>query len=301
MTNNEQAQKTMFNALDKELDADSAAYEGNEDYVAEVALFKEALADHNAKAAAAHADNSGFSADKLKQKIILSDRASNLSGKAYVKLMNLDMQSVADQLHIEPTDYNHVADSECATLAQAAHDLMYSQLSVLSVTNTITAAMLVDFKKEIDKFVGIQGTSEMVHAVSPLLTKAFKDSFKPVMMRRDNLILLTRDYKTSNPGFYERLMASTVIPTINVHHTYVEVNVKGKNTGKPIEGVLFTLSNCNKTGTTNWEGNAKLEEVKKGPAVLRGETASKVRFEAHIVIKGGVTNHYDVVIEEEGV
>ena len=298
MTNTEQAQKTMFVALDKELDVDAAAYDGNEDFEAEVAAFKEDLADHNAKSAAAHADNSGFSADKLKEKIILGDMGSNLSGKAYVKFINIGRQDLADQLHIEPTDYKQVADSACATLAKAAHKLMSDNLTLLSPTNTITAAMLVGFQNQIDKFEGIQGTSETVHEVSPILTQEFKDSFKPLMMRRDHLILLTRDYKTSNPGFYDRLMASTVIPTINVHHTFVEVHVVGKTTGKPIEGVVFTLSNSKKTAFSNWEGNAKLEEVKGGKAVMKGELAGKVKYEAHIEIKSGKVNHFEVGIDE---
>jgi hypothetical protein len=299
MTNKEQAQKSMFIALKHELEVDSAAYDGNEDYEAEVVAFNDALTDHNKKAVAAHVDNSGFSAEKLKKKIVLSDKASNLSGKAYVKFINLGMQSIAEELHTEPSDYSHVADSQCATLAQAAHDLMFSKLSVLSVTNTITAAMLVDFKQDIVDFLAIQGTSETVHEVSPQLTKEFKDSFKPVMMRVDHLKYLTRDYKTTNTEYFDRLMASTVIPTINVHHTYVEVHVVGKVSGKPIEGVVFTLSNCNKTGTTDWEGKATLEEVKKGKAVLKGELASKVKYEAHIVILSGKVNHFEVAIEEE--
>jgi hypothetical protein len=299
MTNTEQSQKAMFVALEQELETDNAAYNGNEDYEAEVVLFKAAHADNIAKAAAAHADNSGFSAEKLKEKGVLSDMASNLSGKAYVKFINKGREDLAEQLHIEPTDYKQAADSQCATLAQAGHDLMQLNLGLLSPTHTVTDAMLIDFQNEINKFMSIQGSSETVHEVSPMLTQEFKDSFKPVMMRVDHLKYLTRDYKISNTGFFDRLMASTVIPTINVHHTYVDVHAVWKNSGKPVEGMIFLLSNCKKTGSTNWEGNAKLEEVKRGKAVLRGELASKVKYEAHIVILNGKTNHYEVVIEED--
>lgn len=298
MTNTEQAQKTMFVALDKELDDDEAAYAGNEDFEAEVGLFKEALAANNAKAVAAHQDNSGFSADKLKQKIVLGDMGSNLSGKAYVKLMNIGRQDLADQLHVEPTDYKQAADSQCVVMAKAGHKLMSDNLALLSPTGTITAAMLTDFMNEIVKFEAIQGTSETVHEVSPILTQAFKDSFEPVMLRVGNLKYLVRDYKTSNPGFYDRLMASTVIPTINVHHTYVEVHVVWKNSGAAVEGMIFSLSNSKKTATSDWQGNAKLSEVQSGKAVLKGELAGKVKYEAHIEIKRGKMNHFEAAIDD---
>jgi hypothetical protein len=299
MTNREQGMETMFAALKQELAADSTAYAGNADFEDEATKFNTSLTDHNNKKTAAHADNSGFSQDKLNQKIVLSNMASNYSGKSYVKFVNLDMLNLAEQLNTEPSDYRDPSDGQCLKLSKEAYKLMNDNLAILSPTNTITAAMLVSFKNEIDKFELLQGSSETVHAVSPQLTQEYKDSFKPLLKIIDHLKMLGRDYKTSNPGFYDRLMASTVIPTINVHHTYVEVYVKGKDSGGPIEGMLFTLSNCNKTGTSNWEGNAKLEEVKKGTAILRGETAGKVRYMAHIVIKGGATNHYDVVIEGE--
>ena len=130
-----------------------------------------------------------------------------------------------------------------------------------------------------------------------ILTQEYKDSFKPVMMRVSHLKFLTRDYKTSNTAFFDRLMASTVIPTINVHHTYVEVHVSEKNSGKPVEGMSFKLNNCTKTGKTDWEGNAKLEEVKQGKAILTGEMGGVVKYESHITIKSGKVNHYDVVVE----
>ena len=298
MTNTEQAQKTMFAALKKELEDDSAAYSGNQDYEDEVTAFLTALVDHETKAAAAHADNSGFSADKLKQKIVLADLASNLSGKAYVKFVNIDRLDLAEQMHTEPTDYKQPADSQCATLAQAAHKVMNDNLTLLS-PNTITAAMLTDLKNETDKFVALQGTSETEHEVSPALTKAFKDSFKPVMLRVAHLKYLTRDYKTSNPGFYNRLMASTVIPVINVHHTYVEVHATGKMSGHAVEGMTFSLSNSTKTAVSDWQGYATLAEVRNGEAVLKGEIGGVVKYEAHIVIKRGTTNKFEAKIEEE--
>ena len=298
MTNREQAQRTMFAALDKELTDDSASYTSNPDYVDEVDTFRDAYTANTKAATAAHADNSGFSKEKLDEKIVLSNLASNLSGKAYVKLINKGKPSIAEQLNTEPTDYRQVADSQCAILAQAAHDLMNANLADLS-PSTITAPMLVSLQKEIDKFTNLQGTSETVHEVSPALTKLFKDSFKPVMVTVTHLKLLTRDYQTTDLPFYQRLMASTIIPTVNVHHTYVEVHAVSKTTGKPLEGLIFTLSNTKKTAVTDENGIATFEEVKGGKALMGNDLAGKVRCHQNIVIKSGRLNHYEVIIDDE--
>ena len=296
MTNREQAQMSMFIALDKELTDDESVYQGDADYVAEVAAFRTAFQANKDAAEKAHVDNSGFSQDKLNQKLVLSQMASNLSGKAYVKFVNLNKLNLAEQMSTEPTDYSIKADSVCATLAQKAHDVMHDNLADLS-PNTVTDANLVDLQKEIDKFTELKGSSEIVHEVSPELTQQFKDSFKPVMVRVDHLKLLTRDYKSSNPGFYTRLMASTKIPTINVHHTYVGGHVTRKSDGKPILGAVFSLTKGGKSDTTDHEGDFLIEEVKAGEDTLTGVLDGNVVYTGYITIKRGKTNHFDVVIE----
>ena len=80
---------TMLVALAKFLHDNESAFEGNDDFIAEVAAFIEAYNFNKNAAVLAHVDNSGFSTDKLAQKLVLSDKASNLCGKAYVKLKKL--------------------------------------------------------------------------------------------------------------------------------------------------------------------------------------------------------------------
>jgi hypothetical protein len=295
MTNTQQAQMTMFVALSTFLHDNESSYETNVDFMAEVVAFIAAYKANKEAAVAAHADNSGFSNDKLTEKIILSDMASNLCGKAWVKLRNIGKQSIAEQLHIEPSDYNHVADSQCAVLAQSAHDVM--TLNIAFLGNTITAPMLVDLQKQIDKFLAIQGTSDTVHEVSPALTKQFKDSFAPVMAIITNLKLLARDYKTSNNEFYKSLLASTVIPAINVHHTYVAINALAKSTSKPVIGAIFSLTKGLKSATTDTDGNATIEEVKSGKDTLTGVLSGNVIYTGQITIKSGTTNHYHLIME----
>ncbi len=296
MTNTEQAKMTMIAAVKAELVTSASAYTGNQDYIDEVALFNINAQKNSDAATAAHVDNSGYSADKMTAKIALTAMASNYSGKAYVKFTNLGNATLAAQLHIEPTDYLHASDSQCAKLAQEARDLMNTNIALLT-PNTITAAMLTNLQSKIDAFKLIQGSSDTVHAVSPDMTRKFKDSFKPVMTNVDNLKLLTRDYETSNPKFFARLMASTVIPAINVHHTNVEVHATAKSTGKPVEGIEFSLTRANKSATTDYKGNAEIEHVKSGEDVLTGKRNGNTVYTAHVKIKRGTLNHYDVVID----
>ncbi len=296
MTNTEQAKMTMIAAVKAELVTSASAYTGNQDYIDEVALFNINAQKNSDAATAAHVDNSGYSADKMTAKIALTAMASNYSGKAYVKFTNLGNATLAAQLHIEPTDYLHASDSQCAKLAQEARDLMNTNIALLT-PNTITAAMLTNLQSKIDAFKLIQGSSDTVHAVSPDMTRKFKDSFKPVMTNVDNLKLLTRDYETSNPKFFARLMASTVIPAINVHHTNVEVHATAKSTGKPVEGIEFSLTRANKSATTDYKGNAEIEHVKSGEDVLTGKMNGNTVYTAHVKIKRGTLNHYDVVID----
>ncbi len=296
MTNTEQAKMTMIAAVKAELVTSASAYTGNQDYIDEVALFNINAQKNSDAATAAHVDNSGYSADKMTAKIALTAMASNYSGKAYVKFTNLGNATLAAQLHIEPTDYLHASDSQCAKLAQEARDLMNTNIALLT-PNTITAAMLTNLQSKIDAFKLIQGSSDTVHAVSPDMTRKFKDSFKPVMTNVDNLKLLTRDYETSNPKFFARLMASTVIPAINVHHTNVEVHATAKSTGKPVEGIEFSLTRANKSAITDYKGNAEIEHVKSGEDVLTGKMNGNTVYTAHVKIKRGTLNHYDVVID----
>jgi hypothetical protein len=296
MTNKEQAMMTMFIALAKYLQDNDQAYAGNDDFIAEVADFLVVYNINKNAAVAAHVDNKGFSAEKQTQKSILANTASNLCGKAFVKLKKAGKLSIAEQLHKEPSDYLQVADSLCGTNAQSSHDIMVANITDLG-PNTITLPMLVGLQNHIDKFIAIQGSSETVHEVSPALTKQFKESFAPVMDIIDNLKYWNRDYKSSNNEFYTGLLASTVIPAINIHHTYVYINALRKSNNKPVEGATFTLTKGKKSAVTDSDGNANIEEVKAGKDTLTGVLSGNVIHTSNITIKRGTTNHYDLIID----
>ncbi len=295
MTNTEQARDTMYTALFEELTADSDQYDGNEDFMEEAADYMEDYAAYKVSLAAANVNNSGFSAEKLEAKQLLASFTSNLSGKAFVKFNKLGKLSLAEQLHTEPTDFTTESDAQCGANAQADHNLMFTNLALLTPTNTVTGANLVTLQEKIDSFKSIQGTSETVHEVSTLLTKEFKSKAKILKSHIPNFKYLCRDYEESKPDFFKRMKGSMVIPTINVHHTYLEIHAASPS-GVAVPNVLFTLTNAKKSATTNSEGNATIEEVKAGQDILTGTLNGAVVVTMNVTIKRGTTNHVNVVI-----
>ncbi|MEI8204895.1 MAG: hypothetical protein WCH34_17880, partial [Bacteroidota bacterium] len=228
-------------------------------------------------------------------KIALGETASTLSGLAYVALTDLGKIDVAEQLHINATDFTSVADSDCTALSQNDHDVMLAHKTDL--LPDVTELMLTDFQDEITTFSGLQGTSDSVHEVSPTLTKAFVESFRPVRKIIEQIKLLMKPYKKSNKDFYDRVMASTIIPAVNVHHTFVNITVVNKNVSKVVEGILFTLTNAKKTGTTDWEGKLTLDKPRAGKDILTGVLDGKVVYLRHIEIKRGRENDFDIEID----
>jgi hypothetical protein len=299
MKNEQQAEMTMFAAVKAELTEDAGIYSGNAPFVAAKNVFGAAYEKNLVAAAAAFPDNTGYSTVKKELKTKLSKMASNLSGKAFVALKIKNEPEIAELLNIYPTDYISLSDSACGALAQGAYNIMNENIGDLD--GYVAAEDLEDLKTLTDEFINAQGSSELQHEISPELTDAFYESFKPVKEAIGTLKLLVRDYESSNIDFYNRFMASTIVPAVAVRHTYVTVHAVWKNSEKPAEGIVIKLSNSTKTTVTDWEGNGTLKEVKAGKALLSGELASKVKFEAHIEIKRGTTNHYEAVIEEEGV
>jgi hypothetical protein len=302
MTNVQQADMTMFAAVKKELADDSGAYDGDEAMQAAADAFNEANDVNLAAAAAAHPDNSGYSEEKNNNKLVLAKLASNLCGRAFVTLSLQNKTSIAAQLSIFPTNYSSLADSPCASLAQKVHDVMSDNIGDL--TGYVTAAKLVEFQKAIDHFKELQGTSDYVHEVSPELTEDFEDSFVPVKEKVEHLKLLVRDYEITNNAFYKRLMASTVVPTVNVHHTYVAIYAYSKETQRPLENITFTLTKGKKSAITDWEGNALIAEVRSGKDVLTAtigdENNPKILLKLNIKIIRAKSNFFKIAIEGLG-
>ncbi len=297
MENPQQSEMTRNGAVKTQLGLDSGCMTGNVKLIAKSGQVIHAVDLNIAAAAAAYPDNSGYSSLKKLAKIDLSEKASTLSGLANVALNDLGKIDIADQLHVNETDYSVLADVACQALAQSAHDVMAENLDDLAPD--ITEAILEDLQDEIDKFALVKGTSDAKHEASPALTKAFEESFKPVRKLIEQLKMLMKPYKKTNKPFWDRIIAACNIPAINVHHTYVNICVTEKGTGKAMEGVVFTLTKGKKTDSSNWEGLLTLEKMVAGDDVLTGVFNGKVVVTAHIYIKRGRTNNFNFEIEVE--
>ena len=297
MKNEQQAEMTMFASVNAELAEDASIYSGNAPFVAAKEVFMTANEKNLAAAAAAYPDNTGYSTVKNELKTKLAKMASNLSGKAFVALKIKNKPEIAELLSIYPNDYLSLSDSACGALAQSAYNIMNANIGDLD--GYVKDEDLDALKTLTEQFLNAQGSSELQHEISPELTAAFYESFKPVKEAISTLKLLVRDYESTNIDFYNRFMASTIVPAAAIRHTYVDVHAVWKNSGEAAEGVLFRLSNSTKTAVSDWEGNARLVEVQAGKATLTGELASKVKYLAHIVIDRGTTNKFEAEIEEE--
>ncbi len=303
MDNLQQAEMSKYLNFKTQMANDALIYQNNPAVVTAVVAFN-AANDINLQAAAnAHPVNAGYSDEKRKFKKILSKMASNLSGKAWVRLTALGKTAIADKLFVNPNDFFSLADSAFIALCTGAYDIMLANINDLK-PDYVTDANLVTFLGKINTFSGLKGTSDLVHEVSPLLTKAFEESFKPVSQAIEVVKLMVRDYDDEDyadydPDFYDRTMTSTHLPAVNVHHTYVNIVAIDKITGKALEGILFTLTNAKKSGTTDWEGKVTLERPKAGKDILTGVLNGKVVYLEHIEIKRGKNNDFQLQLTIE--
>ncbi len=297
MNNIEQIEMTRNQATETQMGLDSDCYTNNVKLNAKFGQYKAATLANRQAAAAAFPDNSGYSELKQEKKLELSYTVSTYAGLSHVALTDLGKTDIADTLHVNETDYSSLADVACQALAQSAHDIMLENVEDLG--DDVTEEMLEDLQDEIDAFGVVKGTSDAKHEESPALTEAFVESFKPVRKLIEQLKMLLKPYKKSNKAFYDRVMTAMEIPAVNVHHTYVNICVSEKGTGKAMESVVFTLTKAEKTASTNWEGLATLARVRNGNDVLTGVFNGKVVVLAHIHIVRGRSNdfNFEIVVD----
>lgn len=297
MDNYDQAERTRNDTTETTFAAEAANYIGNTLLINKVSEFNVSNAANIAAAAACNPDNSGYSQVKNDAKIILSEEAATYSGIAYVIFTDAGKIEIAEKLHVNLTDYLDLADSACSALAQGDYDILWEYKT--DIAPDISELMLTEHQTLINTFTGLKGASAMVHDASPALTQAFAESFKLPRRIIEMIKLLMRPYKTSNLPFYERVMASLIIPTVNVHHTYVDILATDNATGNPLEGVVFSLDIAKKSGTTDYEGKATIEKTKSGKDILTGKIAGKTVYTGHIEIKRGRRNPFNLGLDLE--
>ncbi len=242
--------------------------------------------------AAAGINNSGFSQDKLDAKTEMSFMAACLAGTAQVKLDELGKNSLSRQMHDAESYYMHSADSEASTEAQALHDLLFTNLALLT-PDYVSAPQLVSFQAVISSYMTTQGSSEAVHKISPELTQAFNNDLSASKKNGTDLKKLIKKYKKTNKTFYKS-MVDVMRLKITVHHTDVDLMVIDKVTGHPVSGAIATFSDSSKTGISMEDGNLHVEEIAHGDKTMTVKSEKYLDYVAPINIVSGKTNSFKI-------
>ena len=296
MTNREQAKMTMYAGVDTFLTDNAAVYAANVAFTTEKAKFDNAYIQVKNMAAKTGTDNSGFSIAKEQAKAEMAKKAATLSGFAKVRFIDLNEPDLAGQLNVSDTDYTTPADSESVTRAQSARDLLGANLPDL-IPDYVSPLDLTALGTLITDFQNAQGASDAAHQTEPQDTSAFKDALAPMDDSIDNLLLLGRFYQDTQAEFYNELLLVTQLPPINVHHTNVNVTVTASEDGHAIANATGTLSNSDKTGTSNLSGLMTIEEVLAGDAVLTVNATGRKQVQTPLHIDRGKDNDLGVVME----
>ena len=296
MTNREQAKMTMYSGLNTFLTDNAVVYAANLAFTTEKTKFDAVYLQVKKFAAKTGTDNSGFSVDKEQAKAEMAKKAATLSGFAKVRFGDLNQPDLAGQLHVTDTDYTSAADSASVTLAQAAKNLMNDNIAVLA-PDYVTPIDLTDLNILITDFQNAQGASDAAHQTEPQDTSAFKDALTPVDDSIDNMKLLGRFYQDTGAEFYNELLLVTALPAVNVHHTNVNVTVTASEDGHTLANATGTLSNSDKTGTSDLSGQMTIEEVLAGDAVLTVNATGRKQVQTQLHINRGKDNDLSVVME----
>ncbi len=296
MKKRQRAIMNMADTFDAELTDDSAIYTGNKQFEDGVAAFRARKLISVAAMKAAYPDDLSFSNEKLTAKIKLAIKFSILCGLAYVELKKKGQLSLAESLSCNKSEYTHLPDLDCATLAEAMHKVLLDNIELIDIPS-ITIEILTELLKQIEAFKSLQGTSSKENKTSPVLTKAFDDTLPPLLESVEDLKKLVGFYFETKPDFYARVMATSAIPTVHVIHTYIIITAILKSTGKPAVGILFALEKAKKTGITDRNGILKFNEARSGEDILTAYFEGKEILNNKVSIKRSTTNEWEVVIE----
>ena len=296
MDKRQNAEMTMFETLKTELEKSSSIYAANVMFKKAVAAFLAAKQINSDLAAATHTLNDGFSQEKHDKKTLLANKAALYAGKAYVALSLLDKTSLAEQFHKEPSDYTGIADLECSTLADNTITLLKENLDDLK-PDAVTNENIDELQKVKDDFLAQKGNSQHVHEIAPELRKAFDDSFAPVKYRINHLLYIVRDFKESDPAFFDRVNTCSILPPIPVHHTSSVITLTDKATGKPLEGGEFEFVKAKKKVITDYDGIGEVYIMRYGKDLLIGTYKGVIIYQEHVDIHRGSVNQFIITIE----
>ena len=297
MTNTQQAKMTGYKGLKEflELPANITIYEGNVPFNTGAGDFATDNAENLRLASVVTADSSGFSTQKKAAKLDMGELGIIIGGAAFGRFNKIGKQSLAEQMHYNITDYTDPADATSAALARAAHKVMNDNIADL--TDFVSPAQLLAFMNAIIKFEKTTGTSSSAHKATPTERILFKKSFKTVDATIESQKLYALFFKKDHNEFYVNFMALAEMPTVNIHHTDISTHITNLADGTPIENATITETRTEKAESSDYEGNATIEEVSAGKNVIDITAPGKKTVSLHINVKSGKDNHFNIQME----
>jgi hypothetical protein len=242
-------------------------------------------------AAAAEVNNTGYSYKKVIAKDDASVLASQLCGNSQVSLDLSGNFIVSKSLNPNVSFYSHASDVTSAARLQNAHDIMSTNVSIIT-PEYVTPAQLTTLQTKINTFTGLSGTTTSVNSTSPILTKAVSDDAK--IGAADVIVLkkLGKKYQITNPTFYSGLEKVCKIPPITVRHTPVNITITDSVTLALLPGVKGTLSKTKELGSSTSAGIMAYTDVSAGLAISTYKLVGYITGVQNVRIKRGVANTF---------
>ena len=246
------------------------------------------------KASRTGIDNTGFSAEKVAEKLLLADEASMYSGFASVRWdkEHLNKPTLMAQCHAHESDFLGITDTECYTRAQATHDLLSNNIGDLG--GIVTAINLTHLQGTIDTFHADSGTTDATNQASPADTKAFKTALRNENKSVPSILLMVRVFKATNLDFYNRVVALCEVPAVEIIHNDVIVEVLKTENNEPVTDSHMTLSNTKKTDDADIHGMLEIDEVRNGKAIMTITQKDRLDVVQEINIQAKHVNHFVV-------
>ena len=293
MENRQQAIMTRNSGLNAYFGMNEASYTGDPAMQAIVDKFIIDTAKAVLSGDAAAANNTGYSADKLTEKLFVSNLAAVLCAKCQVKLDLLGNKAVSQALNGAMSFYFTAADALCGTRLMNVYNVMNKNIALMTA-DYLTAAQLATFLTRINTFTTMSGSTTAVNTNMPVLTKQFDTDLK---VASDDVVvvkMLVKGYKTTNNVFYNGVMKACKVPAVNVHHTTVSINITDTETTGVLAGVKGTLTKSKELPVSNVGGVMLYSTV---PAGMATGTFAKVGYITKVMsidIKRGKFNSYAV-------
>jgi hypothetical protein len=251
------------------------------------------FADAEAKALAAGIDYKGYTENRDVVRTSLAHEIAIICGNAYVKFNKLGKHDLAEQLHINETDYLDGKVENALHYAQTGHDIMASHLTDL--TDYITATDLSNLQTLINNLTTAEGQTLSLHQASPADTAAAEAAILKTDEDIHNLLIVIRPLQKTNLSLYNAIVLNSILPPVNIHHSYLTVTVRDAATNALFQGAVLTINTSDKkTATTDDTGIGKIDRLRSGPTILTITAPGKPVKRIHLQISIGKNNTLEV-------